>query len=418
MIPRMRHAGRGFLTATLVLLGAGAARGGPPEADEAVAPQRSADALPASLRDGPDFHVRADGVTEGFLTRWELESRFGLFVCASRRLLEERVHEVETMAKAVGRSGESEAIAGLRGRLEQMPTTAVKLVEDPVATVGGALEGAKRTLGRVGDLFSKRKASEYETAGPDNLLFAAEKRKIAAELGVDVYSTNAKLQEFITELARARRMGGLAVDLAKMAVPGGAGTAVSALATTADATAIVRDSTPAEVDRFADEALDRAGVARPLRQAFLSNRALSPRHRAAIADAARRLAGVQNLGALVSAASESGNEAQALMHEQQALYLAAHHAAEPLASLDASGGLVAAFSASGRMVVPVPVDVVSYNADVVAAVDVLLTMPGAANAPVKTIWITGKATPRARALLESRRFTVVEDARVPAAAPR
>lgn len=391
---------------TLSLLGAAGPRpasAGP----EPFPPARAAEDLPPTLRSGDGFKVRDAGISDAFLTTWEMESDYGLFLCPSSRLLEVRVREVSVMAKLAKSNPEDEVVRGLQNGLVAIPTSVVRIVEDPVAVGEGVVTGAKRTLGRIGDAFGKRKATGYEDSGADAFLFSSEKRKVAAELGVDVYSTNSKLQEMLTGVAKARRAGGFGVDLAKSAVPGGAGTALSGLSFTSDMTSLLRDRTPAELDRLADEKMAAAGVMPSLRRAFLGNRALSPRHRTSISDAVARLKGVENAGALVEAANETRTEAQALLHEEQAVFLAERHAtADPIASLDATGGIVAAFTRTGAMVVPLPIDAIALVPEVEIAADALLSMPAAAGATSRTLLVTGKVTPAARAYLESRGFAV------------
>jgi len=403
----------GLLLAAACLATPGVARSDDPPGSEPWPSVRATEALDPVLRSGEGYRVREEGRTDAFLTTWELETDYGLFVCPSRRLLEIRVREVAAM-RALLKSGGDEAqfLSGLQTRVADVPTAMVKLVENPLGTVEGAAEGAKRTLGRVGDMFGKRKETKYEAGGVESALFAQEKRKVAAELRVDVYSTNTKLQTILDEVAKARRAGGFGVDLAKMAIPGFAGTAVSGLSTTSDMTSVLRDRTPAEIDRIAGEALGKAGVMPQLTRQFLANPWLSPRHRATISDAVGRLARVGNPGALVAAAVESRTEAQALLHEEQALFLASRLTVpDPVVRLDVTGGIVVAFTASGAMLVPVPVDVVALAENVDAVLDALLAMDGADAAPSRVIEATGRATPRAVERLKARGFVFVPDGR-------
>lgn len=395
---------------TLVMpLTLGAAEAGP--AYEPFPPARASQTLPPDLQRQAAFTVRENGTTEAFLTRWDLESQYGLFTCPSRRLLEVRIREIRAMATVIASDPSNEALKGLQSGLAAIPTAAVNLIEDPVGTFEQAAEGAKRTLGRVGGLFSKRKSTDYEDKGAESFVIASEKRKVAAELGVDVYSSNPKLQQFLSEIAKARRAGGLAVDLAKMAIPGGAGTAVSGLSTTSDMTALLRDRTPAELDDAADDAMSKAGVDAGLRRRFLATRVLSPRHRTVISGVVARLAGVSNVGALVAAAAESRTEAQAFLHEDQSLaLLRLHGTGDAIAALDAVGGIVVAFTRSGAMVVPLPVDVIALVPEVEVAANALLSVPGADRAPSRTLSLAGTATPAAIAYLRSRGFEIVQAA--------
>jgi hypothetical protein len=274
-----------------------------------------------------------------------------------------------------------------------------------VGSVEAMGKGVGRTLGRVGDIFGGRKKTENEGSGADDALFGAEKRKLAFELDVDPYSTNSKLQSLLNDVARARGAGRLAVDAASYAIPGGgASVAFSVVKMKDDVKALLRDHTPAELDRINDEKLGKRGVPAFLRRDFVAQRRLSPTHRTSIATAIEKLDGVADASPIVAASLSADDEARAIVRVQQAVLLASHHTAvERLARLDVVGAVVIAFTASGRVVVYAPIDVVPWTEAIEAAVRGVLAIPGVSAASSRDLYLTGRATPLAE---KSLGFTV------------
>ncbi len=78
------------------------------------------------------------------------------------------------------------------------------------------------------------------------------------------------------------------------------------------------------------------------------------------------------------------------------MLLAHHHEArEPLRSVDVVGGVVVAFTASGRVVVYTAVDVVPFTEATDRVVRAILAIDGVASAPSRDLYATGLVTPRA-----------------------
>jgi hypothetical protein len=398
--------------AWLAVLARPAGADGDPGYEVTPQPVTAAEVLRTDVLQGPHHKVRQNVVADDFLYRFEMESDYGLFTATGKRMAAERAKEVEAIARLLAMDGGGEAAKALAGRLKALPTAAVELVKDPVGSVEAMGQGVGRTLGRVGDFFGSRKATAYEgqaASGADDALFGADRRKLAFEMDVDPYSTNPKLQTCLTEIARARRAGTFGVDLAGMAVPGGAGIALSVVKMRDDVKGLLRDHTPAELDRLNDEKLAKRGVPAYLRREFAAARALSPSHRTAIAVGAERLEGVSEVGALIAASLTATDEAHAMFQAQQAALLAYQHVrVEPVKSLDVLGTLVVATLASGRLAVYAPVDFVSWTPAVEKAARGLLSLPAAATAPSRDLYLTGKASPRAAAALQAMGFTLRE----------
>jgi len=356
---------------------------------------------------GPGWTVRDAVHVSGVLGTFEIESKFGLFVCPSRRLAIERIREITVMGRVAKKDSNDEFLKSLGNRLEQVPNGLVELVKDPEGSLDEMGKSAERTFGRVKDLFGGHKKTKYEDGGAEQMLIAGEKRKLAAELGVDPYSTNPKLQSMLGEIAKARAGGKFAVDLASMALPGAIGMVKSVTTFRDDAKSLLRDKTPAELDRINDERLAKMGVPPYVRTPFLGQVWLSPRHKTVIVAALGRLQGTADVAAFCSACLATKDEAQAFLHEEQAGILADHHASiEALTRLDAAGGLVLAFTASGRVVAPLPVDRISWSEEVEDVAQGVLARPGVREAPVRQLLVTGLVTERGSERLRALGFVV------------
>ncbi len=374
---------------------------------EVPAPVVTADILRPEVLAGPRHKVRPTAAPVDFLYLFEMESEYGLFKVEGRRLVAERAKEVETMAKLLAMDGGGEFMKSLGGRVAALPTAAVDLVTDPKGSVEAMGKGVERTLGRVGDLFGGRKKSDHEGGGVDDALFGQEKRKLAYELDVDPYSSNPKLQTLLDEVARARGAGRLGLDAASFAVTGGASVALSVVKMRDDVKGLLRDHTPAELDRQNDKKLAKRGVPAYLRRQFEAHRPLSPTHRTAIATAVGRLEGVADTGPVVAAALTAEDEPSSVVRVQQAMLLAHHHEArEGLRALDVVGGVVIGFTVSGRVVVYTAVDVVAWTAGTEGLARAILAVEGVATAPSRDLYATGLVTARATEALGRLGFAV------------
>ena len=375
------------------------------------------DFLAADQLSGPDWKVRDAVRFAGVFGTFEIESKFGLFSAPSLRIAQVRIREITVMERIAKKDSSDEFLKSLGDRLEQVPDGLVEIAKDPIGSVKDMGKGIEDSFGRVKDLFGKRKKTKYEGDSVEQALLASEKRKLAAELGVDVYSSNPKLQSMLGELAKARTAGKLTIDLASMALPGSIGSVKSVATFRDDAKTLLRDRTPAELDRINDDRLSKLGVAPYLRTPFLAQEWLSPRHKTLIVAALGQIAGTTDLGAFLSACLETRDEAQAFFHEDQAVILADHQSAiERLGRLDSVGGLVLAWTAGGRLVVPLPADRLSWSEEAQDLEQAVLGRPGVAEAPVRQLLVTGLVSERASERLRADGFVVLPRFAVPSPA--
>jgi hypothetical protein len=337
-----------------------------------------------------------------------MESRFGLYAVESLAMLEVRVHEVKTLARVVDMNQTDEFFVGLGTRLEQTADAPVKLLEDPIGTVEEVAKGIEKQLEKIGGLLEKREKSKHEDAAVRELLFGMEKRKLAAELDLDVYSTNPKVQEFLNEIAGARASGTLAVDAAALAIPGGVGIAIGAAKFSGQVEELLRDKSPSELHAYNEEKLAAMGFDCDLAGRFLGHRHLSPRHKTVLVASLEAMEGVAGREILLDAALGTDREAAALFHERRAVLLAQYHdRAEALQKIELRHGFPVATTRQEGNLLLLPVDSICWSEETATA------MRGLAQGGTPGHFvITGRLTARARTETTALGYVVQEGYRV------
>ncbi|MGQ0613937.1 MAG: hypothetical protein ACT4PV_09400 [Planctomycetaceae bacterium] len=378
----------------------------PARAEEYEAPAvlKASTILPPELLKSAFHTVREEVRTDGLLHQFQVESKFGLFECDGMRMLRIRVHEIGVLGTVFDKEKDNEFFKGLGGRLVQTLTLPVKLVTDPIGTVKSVGRGVGKTIKKIGGLFRKREKSDQEDTGVRALLVSQEKRKLAAELGLDVYSTNPKVQEFLNAVADRRAAGTLVWDVGMIFVPGGAGVAIGAASSSANMMEVLRDNSPTELFVMNEKKLKKMGVEAEVIKAFLNQASLSPRHQTVIVAALEAMEGVGGRATLLTAALDAEKESEALFHESRAQHLARwHKEIDPLASLEAVHELPVSTTMEGRRLVLLPVDSFPWAEETAAIVEGLAEGGGK-----WTLAVTGKLTERARKEATGRGYVIRE----------
>jgi len=118
---------------------------------------------------------------------------------------------------------ESEAYKkGLDAALEAPLTLTRNTLNDPVATLESIPDGLSNLLQDVGSAISSAGSGESkgENAMVKDLIgFNTVKRRLASDLGVDVYSSNVLLQQEMDDVAWSMFAGGAVIDVALSAAP-------------------------------------------------------------------------------------------------------------------------------------------------------------------------------------------------------
>jgi len=392
-----------FVAAVLVAGGALAA----PEFEASPTPD-AAKLVRPELQQGAHHKLRPGVTMEGYLARFEVESEFGLYQVTSISLLEKRVHEINTLAKALAMKEESPYLAGVAESLKQTVTAPVKIITDPFGSLAAMGTSVGKTVKKIGLLFKKRDKSAQEDKGLKAAMFGAEKRKLASELNLDVYTDNSKVQEFLDSVASGRGSGKLTISLATLAIPGGAGIAVGVAKYRGGVDDALRDLSPAELHERNMKKLLAMGINEFLAKSFLNHPKLSPRHKTLITADLEALAGVEERGAALEAAVDGAEDhvGGAQFYENlTGMLVALHKEKHPLKRLHAVEGVVVAHAVDGKLVVALPVDLVHWSAETAEAFGDFAALDASG---ARVLVVTGKLTDRAREGITAKGFTVME----------
>jgi hypothetical protein len=169
-----------------------------------------------------------------------------------------------------------------------MGEVAKRLVKDPGKTLGNAARGAKKIFRDLGESISDdEQGSEVEDSGFKEIVgFSRMKRQYAYELGVDVYTNNETLDDYLNRLAWAAFSGRVSVKIgASIATSGLAGAATSLTSSTTTVEEIIRDTSPGDLREQTRSQLLEQGINEDLVSLFIRNEELSPRHQGMITGA-------------------------------------------------------------------------------------------------------------------------------------
>jgi len=388
----------------------------------------AADLAPASLLRGPRFYVEDEVPTDGFLATFTIHSDFGTFVARGPGMLAFRVHEIGALRELDALAQGEVAKEGLKAELQDTGESLRILAERPVETAKGIPAGVGRFFKRVaragktsvqefGDLRRQRaseggsytevavevaKATGRATA--DIFGYDDARRDLAKQLAVDPYTTNEVLYKKLDEVARAGFAGKLTVSLAKSLIPGSV--ALSAATTASD---WVWDTPPGELEVMIDRKLGELGVSQDEIDLLLRHPSYTLTYLSMLMAALEDLEGVAGLEQTVGWALTATSYEDARFIMDSAMMLAQFHRSEsPIEKVLAVGPLVGQTKAGG-LVAMGPVDYLSWTGD--ASEFARREDLAAAR---RSLWLSGRASPRARKELESAGWVVREQVLVEA----
>ena len=210
-------------------------------------PVTSAAAILGAQVRGSNYQIDNAVRSDGFLQIFELNTSYGRYQVQGRELLKVRLRELAAVT-ALEHMNKSQVYADAAAKAAKKPVDlAVGLVTNPVNTVQQSMSGVGALFSRIGS--SAANMGHDRDSAADSLLgVSSAKRQIAYKLGVDPYTDFKPLADALNDMARVTALGDLTVSGAFMAIPGGAGMAVSYSKTAQEAGQMVLDKTPSSFE--------------------------------------------------------------------------------------------------------------------------------------------------------------------------
>lgn len=384
----------------------------PALATEAPAVLSATRFLPPAMVAGPNHRVRELVPTDGYQAYFTVDSDFGVFEVAGTVQLADCIREIDAIAKLNAVSRSDLFAEGLKRSIEQPVDAAKNVITHPVDTVKALPSTAGHFLKKIGNSVSgaangiKSKIENRDSqdsnsaagtardvgktigaAGKGIIGFESAKLQCAAQLGVDPYTDNPRLRQEIDKVAWVYFAGGLPLRIGTMAT--GAGLAVGATKF-AGLPEEVYSLTPGELALRDNQAMAAIGVPAPSGNAFNSNPALSPTLRHSILVSLASLNAAAGRAEAVTLASECTTRHQARFLSQALGILAGRQAAGAvkISEIKIFGRLPAGVDSSGKLILPMPSDYVSWTPETAAFVsreDLSDQRP--------EVWFTGALSP-------------------------
>ena len=384
---------------------------------------QTSDFVTADQIQGPDYRIDPTAPTDGFQAHFTIHTEAGDFVVVGSDILTVRIHEMAAARELAG-MGRSEVFAS--SVKDEVVTTGESLkqaIEQPKETLAGVPAGVGRFFQRtaqagkrgVQTLQDQQAAREQsgedfdgdaarETAGhaanvtADALGLDEQRRKLAKQLAVDPYTTNEFLAAELDAVAQAAFAGSMGVRVAASFVPG-----ALVISSTSRVSDWVWDTPPGDLRVEIDRRLVELGVPQETADRFLRDPSYTLTLQAELVDALNQMSGVEGRADVLPWALEAETPDQARFAVRSTRMLATHHRdTAPLVGIETPGPL-AGRTAGGELQIVGAVDYLTWSE----------RLGGFANridaSESLSFWASGRVSPRARAELEARGWSVHED---------
>jgi len=347
---------------------------------------------------------------DGFVNIYELDTTYGPVTVESTALLMIRLNEIKALQRMEQLKKTQVFKDALKETAKGPLRTAKGLVTAPVKTVTGTVTGIGRWFSDVGRAVVSSDPHQ-EGAVKTAIGYAAAKRKFAYEFGVDPYSSFKPLEEELNDIAWTATGGGLTVKVAFAAIKDTPGTVVQTTGTAAGMKKLVRDKSPAELDKINKKKLKAMGVSDNLLEKFLKNPHYNPQEKTFLVGALDSMKGVRGHDVFIRQASLAKEESVARFMRLRAEMMANYKAnVSPVSRIVDLNGVAVLQKKDGKIIGMFPLDYVAWTS-------VLMKKESVTSASIKRLygnidkelWITGKFGPVARNELQSRGWKVEDD---------
>lgn len=263
--------------------------------------------LPKRLLSGPNHKIVEKAFSyNGLTNHFIIHTKFGRFKAVGNGMVPVRIQEINAIAELDKMKKSSPFVDGVKDSGGTMLETTKNLILHPVDTVSGFPSGIYNIFADTGEVLGQAVRGEAtlaevgEKGGKALAGFSRNKREMAYALGVNRYSNNKVLQEYMNSVTWAKTGGTAIIDFGKMAVSGPAGIAMTAVGSSRVLGRMMRDNSTPGLRRINGEALEGIGIKESAIDRFLANRKLTPRHQTAITNSLVSLKKMKNRETLLN----------------------------------------------------------------------------------------------------------------------
>lgn len=363
------------------------------------------DILPAALVRSADYDIEPEVRATGNFYRFTVHSDFGTYTVTSRAMLRRRLHELTVLAELAPRLQAADIALerAPEGRRGVGSEHVVDILANPIGTATELLGNLQYNVEATFVGTDETTAPSPISTGSIDLNPGPHKRSAAAQLGVDVYSSNPRLQALLATLAKARSAGSSLPAFSPLVHNRFADARFGSGALDQRLESILKNNGAHELNARLVDDLDSLGVPERDRVAFLTHPAYTPRTRLYFTSYVQLLGPVQRLARLFHAANSAQTEADAVAYVQYARMLAFYQVnIGGLARVVTATRFPTLATADREGVLALPLDYLAWSSEAAVAADRVERIREEQTLERFMVLLAGTATPRARDELEAR----------------
>lgn len=388
---------------------------GPQPTVETPTNRQASSFLPAAILSGPHHQVQETVVCDGYMHHFTVDSAFGVFHVTGDAALRKLVREIRAIAILSKVDMGAAYVEGIKRYGGQPLEFGLNLITDPLDTVAGVPKGLAQLFQDIATTLSSATNPSEDGMVAKLLMMSSAKRLIGRDLDVDVYSSNAVLQNELNRLAWSVALGNLTVSIALIPVGGTVVQVVSLTHAGQELNCLMADHPPARLRQRNQIKLESAGVPMDLISRFLDHPRYTPRHYTVIATSLGAMDGTRGSASFIHAALQAHDEVTAdfVMHVAEILK-GYHQKVAPVREIMVVPPMVFARAANNTVVIPLPVDYGMWTERAGQMLPALLERyrnrnydPAGVNR--FEMWVTGTLTPMAKQQLSKFGVRVVEN---------
>ncbi len=252
------------------------------------------------------------------LYQFQVESDIGELELKSLAVLKKRLNEINILSQAVEqfKNQNEEFSDELRSQLSLSGDSAVDFLTSPIKTatnLAGQLGNNLDATLEGEDPFVRDRLNRYSLREPNDPTVARHKRNAAFQLGLDMYSSNYKVQSFLNTVANARASGKVS---AGVGLSSGFATAQKENEMDTKIRYVLKNKTLSELNEYNVDLLLKLGINKKLIKAFIEHMVLSPTNKTTITTYLSGLETVSRLDSYIEVVLSADDEVVALIFEQ------------------------------------------------------------------------------------------------------
>jgi hypothetical protein len=354
------------------------------------------------LKSSPNYVIDPLVEVDGYYYNFTVRTKYADYQVLSVRKLIRLCHEIDVVEHFRETDKGGHVMSGVSQSAAGIGRGFGNLILHPVQSVKRAGQGAGKMVRATGGMFSGKKIETLASDGRDRALMGkgpagGERRGLAYQMGIDVYTDNPITQELVNNVARKRLAGKLPLTASVFALPGGAVFTLSLTPMGFDPSTeeIIRDNAQGEL-RFllAKNYKEQFGLDYQQEgsavQRLLDNPNYSPREQAYLWRYLKDLSTLEEVGAAFEflAQVNSPERAEVVSAQMEMLSLL-HQRARRLVRFVPIRNTLAALAEDNSLCIVISIDTVRYWSDVRTSLDLTIKAARDLGARQITIWSTG-----------------------------